>query len=319
MALAFLFSTNQVQYERDDGVIEFYEACSEVRRSFDDAAEWTGLSTEALLYQNGSYEDDEQRIRAISVALAAAQFGVHDVLAAKGLRPHMVGGLSLGGLVSAGLAGCLGRRELMEFLMRGDHRAEDGAHRAEAVAAAFLAPDFDPEHYYGEKREGVFLSGDYGWDAEGRFRIILLSGYRDALEALAAEEPPGVINVTEGAELAVHSPLRQRAREAARAAAAGCTFADPTLDFCSCLDDSMLTTADDVREMFVENVVKPISLVQLTGQMERNGARLGLVVGPSGAMDKLRYPFPVVFVNSPAAVSEAVGAVFEHGVRLRRD
>jgi hypothetical protein len=36
-------------------------------------------------------------------------------------------------------------------------------------------------------------------------------------------------------------------------------------------------------------------------------------------MKALKYPFPVVFLDSPEAVPQAMAAVFEHGVRLRRD
>lgn len=42
------------------------------------------------------------------------------------------------------------------------------------------------------------------------------------------------------------------------------------------------------------------------------------MVGPSPVMDVLPYPLPTVFAGSPAAVPQAVSAVFGHGIRLRR-
>lgn len=321
MALASIFGTNLFQYQ-PDGVIEFYDAYEAVRESFRQASEWTGLDIEPLLKQNGTYEDDGQRIRAVSVGLAAAQLGIQDVLRDKGLRPDMAGGLSLGGLVGSCVAGAVGRRELMELLTRGQHRPqqqpEHEERRVEGIAAAYLALDHDPDHYYGEQREGVFLGADFGCDAGGKIRIVLLSGYRDALEKLAAQEPEGVVNVTEGADHAVHSPLREAAREASRPHIEKLPFQDPSLTLCSCLEQKTLTRADEVRDMFVDNVAKPISVVHLTQEMKRHRAQLGLVIGPSPVMNALQYPFPVVFVDSPQAVSQAVAAVFEHGVRLRR-
>lgn len=320
MALASIFGTNLFQYQ-PDGVIEFYDAHEEVRESFRQASAWTGIDVEPLLKQNGSYEDDVERIRVVSVGLAAAQLGIQDVLVAKGLHPEMVGGLSLGGLVGSCVAGAVDRRELMELLTHGQHQPQglDGEQpRQEGIAAAYLSLDHDPEHYYGEQREGVHLGADFGCDAEGRIRIVLLSGYRDALEKLAAEEPEGVINVTDGADHAVHSPLRAEAREASRPSIEKLTFSDPSLTVCSSLERRTLTRADEIRDMFVDNVSSTISVVHLTEEMKAHRARLGLVIGPSPVMNALQYPFPVVFVDRPQAVSQAVAAVFEHGVRLRR-
>lgn len=317
MALASVFGTSLFHYE-PDGVVEFYEAYPQVRESFARAAEWTGLGLEPLLYQNGSYEDASQEIRAVSVGMTAAQLGIQDVLIAEGLRPDMVGGLSLGGLVGGCVAGSIGRKELLRLLTRGQHQPGlDEQDRPEGIASAYLPLDFDPDHYFGPEREGVHLSCDFGCDAGGRIRIIMLSGYRDALEKLAAEQPDGVINITEGADVAVHSPLRERLREQTRAKVVPLTFEDPRLPLCSSLEQKTLTTAGEVRDMFVDNVVRPINLVHLNREFERNGARLGLVIGPSPIMNALRYPFPTVFVDSPAAVSQAVEAASEHGLPLR--
>ncbi|MFC4147303.1 acyltransferase domain-containing protein [Micromonospora mangrovi] len=315
MALASLFGTNLFKYE-PGGVLDFHAAYPAVRESFAQAAAWTGVDVDLLLRQDGDHVDQSEQIRVASIGLAAAQLGIQDVLTAQGLRPAMVGGLSLGGLVGACVAGAVGRRELMELLARGEHRPErDDADRAEGIASAYLPPDADPEAEVAG-RDGVYVSSDFGTDTGGRVRIVMLSGYRDALEKYAAEQPAGMVTVTEGADLAVHSPLREAARQQSRAHLDGVTFADPVLPVCSCLEQRTLRTADEIREMFVDNVVKPISVVHVSREMKRHGAQLALVVGPSPVMNALRYPFPAVFVDSPAALPRAVAAVFEHGVVL---
>ncbi|EST37923.1 hypothetical protein N566_10350, partial [Streptomycetaceae bacterium MP113-05] len=318
MALASIFGTNLFQYD-PDGVIQFYEAYPAVRESFRFASEVTGTAVEPLLKQNGEYKDETERIRVVSVALAAAQLGIQDALVEKGLHPEMAGGLSLGGLVASSVAGAVRRRDLLEMLTRGEHRPRaHGSERTEGIAAAYLLPDYDSEHYYGESREGVYMGADFGYDANGNIRIVLLSGYRDALEKLAAGEPEGVVNVTENADHAVHSPLREEAAEAGRPTIEKVPFTAPRITLCSCLEQKTVTTPDEVREMFVSNVSRPVSVPHLTSEMRRHNAQLGLVIGPSPVMNALQYPFPVVFVDSPAAVPQAVAAVFEHGVRLRR-
>ena len=312
MTLASIFGTNLFHYQ-PDGVVEFHDSYPAVRESFARAAEWTGIDEEALLYQKGDYDQDE-RVRVASIGLAAAQLGIQDVLVAQGLRPHVVGGLSLGGLVSSCVAGAIDRRELMELLATGEHKADVDLDRPQTIAAAYLPLDVDPYEY--ADRDGIYLSSDFGCDASGRIRIVLLSGFRDALERLAAEEPDGMINITEGVDIAVHSPLRERARVASRPRIDAIRFADPGLTLCSCLERRTVKTADEVREMFVDNVVKPISLVHLSEEMRHHGTRLGIVVGPSPVMNALRYPFPVVFVDSPAGIPQTVAAIFEHGIQL---
>lgn len=320
MALASIFGTNLFRYE-PGGVIDFYDQYAAVRESFAQASAWTGLDVEALVRQNGDY-DDEVRRRAVSIGLAAAQLGIQDVLAEKGLRPHMAGGMSLGGMVSACVTGACERQELMGLLIRGELRppqeepAAGETVRAEGIASAYLGADDDPEEVCA-RHEGVFVACDFGWDAERRLRIVMLSGYRDALEKLSADSG-GMITVTEGADVAEHCPLRAPAQAVTRDYIATMPFTDPVLPLCSALEQRTLTGAGEVRDMFTDNVVAPISVVHLVREMEHHGARLGLVVGPSPILSALHYPFPVVFVDTPEAVPKAVAAVFEHGVPLRR-
>ncbi|MEU3224796.1 ACP S-malonyltransferase [Streptomyces sp. NPDC006976] len=319
MALASIFGTNQFRYE-PGGVIEFYDRYAAVRESFARAAAWTGLDVEGLVRQNGEYDDEIRRI-AVPVGLAAAQLGIQDVLVEKGLRPHLAGGMSLGGMTASCVAGACDRRELMGLLMRGELRpgtetASPEPQREEALASAYLGPDDDPAHLC-EGREGVYLSCDFGWDKDRRVRVAMLSGYRDALEKLSADTG-GLVSVTEGTDVAEHSPLRERSQEATREHIATMPFTDPELPLCSALEEKVLTRAEEVREMFTENAVSPISLVHLTQEMKRQGARLGLIMGPSPSLDAMYFPFPVVCVDHPDAVPRAVAAVFEHGVPLRR-
>ncbi|MDQ1025100.1 hypothetical protein QF035_002682 [Streptomyces umbrinus] len=115
----------------------------------------------------------------------------------------------------------------------------------------------------------------------------------------------------------MHTALRQRSGELTRTQVAPITFADPWLSLCSIVERRALTIAEGVREMFVDNVLKPISLVHLNVGLWHHGAELALMVGPSPVVNVLPYPLPTVFVGSPAEVPQAVSAVFEHGIRLR--
>ncbi|AXI80324.1 ACP S-malonyltransferase [Peterkaempfera bronchialis] len=316
MTLAFFFGTHQFNY-KPKGVLDFYESHPAVRESYRQAAEWTGIGTDALLHQTG-FEDDEQlRLSASAVALAAAMLGIHDVLRESGIRPAVVGGLSLGGIVSGCVAGSIGRQDLIDLLFHSQHvpEATEGA-RVQGFASAFLPLDFDASFYYGEKREGVYLAGDLGHDVTGSCRILLLSGYRDALDRLAAECPPGSILVSPESSAAIHSPLHREAGELFRQRVDAIEVADPQLPVASCLERRQLRTGAEVRDMMVRNMVEPVDLGGLTEEMAAHGVRLGLVLGPSLIKDVIRFPFPMVHVDSPEGIAEAVAALFEFGVEL---
>ena len=255
-----------------------------------------------------------------SCGLAAAHFGIHDVLLEKAIRAAIVGGVSLGGLVSATIAGSLTRASLMSFL-RGSQPifAPNDENRPESAAVAFLPPEPgspDDEWFYGDHREGVYLGGDSGLGATKKYRAVLLSGYLDALRRLEAEVPGGRVVVTEEVDIAVHSPLRVHAQEATRQIVQEMEFADPVLPLCCWLEQRTIKTGAEVRELFVRNVVQPVSIVPVYEEMKRNGTRLALIVGPTVFKDTLSFPFPVVHVDRPEAISAAVGAIFEYGAGL---
>lgn len=320
MALASIFGTNLFRYD-PAGVIEFYDACPEVRESFAQASEWTGYSVESLLRQNVPVGADQDSLRAVAIAVAAGQLGIQDMLVEQGLRPDVVGGVSLGGLVSSCIAGAIGRRQLLEYLARRGESWLDAVEdeRPQGVAAVYLPAAADAEPFYRPALDGVFLAGDFGFDASGKFRVLLLTGYRDALARFAAGQPDGIVNIAEDVQMAVHSPLLEQGRVLTEANIKRYNFADPEITLCSSLERKTLTTADEVRQMFLDNVVKPVSVPQLTAGMKDSGTKLGLVLGNSPIMNALQYPFPVVFVDSSKALPAVIAAVFEHGVTLRRD
>ncbi|GAA2643545.1 hypothetical protein GCM10010399_91910 [Dactylosporangium fulvum] len=317
MSLAFIFGTNLLNYD-PRGVAEFHAANPVMQRVYERVGEWTGLDEDLLLRRREDDDPDpEARSRHGSVALAAAMVGIHDVLGEQGIHPGAVGGLSLGSMVSSCLAGVLPRQALFELLMRMDHVGpQDPDGRAEGVAVAFLPVDQEEELLVEPKRDGVWLAGDFGTHPTGTFRILLLSGYREALEQLAAETTVGSVQVQEANTVAVHTPLRAPVRDSIARVTAGVALADPVLPLCSCLEPRTLTTAAEVADMFSRNAVETIRIDAMSGEMRRHKTRLGLVLGPSLPRGWIDFPFPVVHVESPADLPGVMAGIFEHGVVL---
>lgn len=311
MSLAFILGQKNQTYD-PSGLIGLYEQHQAVRDAYERASEWTGIDVGLLLR---TVEDETQRSRTTSVGLAAAMLGIADVLAEHDVRPAMVGGISLGAMVSGALSGAVPRQDVLALLADtdGDQRP-DRDEAPEGCVAVVLPLGQTYESFYGT-RPGIWFSGDFGVHTSGAFRMLLLSGYRAALDELATGYPPEYF-VFSDETVAVHSPLRHRARDVIARAVAGMTFTDPIVPMCSSLEPRVLHSAELVRGEFSRNVVEPIRADHLTGQMRRLGARLGVILGPTLPRDGFEFPFPVVYVDAPDDIDHAVAAVREHDVLL---
>ncbi len=291
----------------------FYESYASVRRSYAQAAAWTGLTVAQLRTEELPFQQEERQSRG-SLRQSAYVLGLADVLAEEGIRPDLAGGISLGGMTSSCLAGAIEREAYLRFL----HRQRAVPLRApelpeHAVARAFFPVQDDPGQYYEPARSGVHLAGDFGPVLEGTKRMLLLGGERAALEALAAELPERTVLILEGQTIAAHTPLRDHETGFMAPYVDAVDFADPVIPLYSSAqpEPKPLATAGEVREMFLRNPVAPISMPGLLGQLERGGARLGVILGNSIPKGVIDFPFPVVHLVEPEDIEEVRSAVAE--------
>ncbi|KOG89390.1 malonyl transferase [Streptomyces varsoviensis] len=295
--------------------LELYHEYPVVRSWYQQVADWTGLTVSQVL------EDDlpaaqEERQSVGTVREAALAIGVHDVLAQFGLRPAAIGGLSLGAMTASTLAGALSRQELFEMLAGARDTPELPADApAQGIALAFAQTADGPGHP-GEGRTGIHLAGDFGPTADGKQRILMLAGHAEALTALAAEAPPGTVVPLPGRTIAVHSPLRRHFRDFMAPRVDAMAFSAPQLPLYSCLERKKLSSADDVRDLFQRNSTDPISLVDVYTGMKSEGVELGLVMGPSIPEGILAFPFPVVHIEKPEHVQQALSTAYDLGIDL---
>ena len=66
----------------------------------------------------------------------------------------------------------------------------------------------------------------------------------------------------------------------------------------------------------LRNPVQSVSVRHLRTGMTEHGTRLGLVLGPSQFDRIVHSPFPVVHIETPDHIAEAVSAIYELGVDL---
>lgn len=310
---------------------DLYERFPAVRRLYEQVHEWTGLEVGRLLAWELPAQQEFRQVGAIRQA--AVVLGLCDVLAEHGILPDVVGGLSLGGRISACIAGSLSRRGLFELLARLRH-APPPPGPAQGVAALVVPAEADLGDYLGAGTadtdhlglgtadtgariaEGLYVAADLGVIGGGRDRMLLLAGYRAALDELAARLPKGTVRIPKEVVAAYHSPLSQYLVDFLDPVLAATPFRDPVIPLCSCMSPGPLTTAEQVREEFRRNPVARVSLPRVFDGLERHDAELALLLGPAQVDLFLESPdVRVVHVESPEHVAEALTAVHEFGVR----
>ncbi|NJP64730.1 ACP S-malonyltransferase [Streptomyces spiramenti] len=299
--------------------IELYEASPLVRQLYEEISGWTGLTAEQIL-RGELPEGRERRQSAGTIREAALAMAVHDRLAEAGLRPDVVGGLSLGAMTASCLAGALDRRSLFTMLARtagapGPRPSAAG----EGMALAFVQAEDARSSPPWQGLPDVHLAGDFGPVADGSRRILMLAGHRTVIERLAAESAPGTIVPLPGRDIAVHSPLRKPFRDFIAPHVARMPFTAPRIPLLSCLERGELKTADEVREMFERNPTDPISLVDIYEGMRSHDVRLGLVMGPAIPEGILAFPFPVVHVENPDHIELAISTAYDLGIPFSRN
>jgi [acyl-carrier-protein] S-malonyltransferase len=314
MTLGYIFGGG-ISHDPGAGA-DLYAEFEAMRAAYAQVSQWTGL-TLGELRTEPLPEEQEPRQAVGAIRQAVLALGIHDVLAEQGIRPGAVGGLSLGAMTSSCLAGALDRETFFRLLLHSRETpppAPDA--RPQGLGLAFVPVDEDHTSYYEPARPGVHLAGDFGKAFDRTKNMLMLAGYHDALETLAAEVPPGTVVVLPGVTAGVHSPLRQEANDFMAPVIAATAFRAPAIPLASCLDERTLTSAEEVRDLFLRNAVTPISMVHLLSGLAAAGTQLGVVIGPAVPEGVLAFPFPVVHVEKPEHIADLTAAIYDLGIDL---
>lgn len=300
--------------------LDLYEQYPLVRPLYEEVEDATGF-TVAQIISEDLPEDLALRWCIGEIRQGALQLALHDVLADQGIRPAVMGGLSLGALTAAVLSGSLRRREFFSILASKRHIKYPGpADPEEGLALMSTPADGDVEATLAG-HGGVYPAVHFGLTQDGQSKAVVIAGYQDAIAKLATDLPPGcVVTPLRNRPFAAHSPLWKHASDFLEPQVAAATFIDPQVPVCSSLERATLTTAAEVREMFRRNPAEAISLVHLCDEMAHNGAKLAFALGsgvpPAGV---LKVPFRIVYLEKVDDLGQAMTAAEEVGiVRNRR-
>jgi [acyl-carrier-protein] S-malonyltransferase len=314
VTLAYMFAGGMALEAPGDALYERYPV---MREWIDQVGRWTGLSRERLLTEDFSPvlrtgEPAPADVRfAAEARQAAGLIGVADVLADLGLRPGAVGGSSLGLMVAACVAGSIDRRDLFEIIRLSayaPHAPEGEPERG--IGMTVVSSDAETERFLAQP--DVYLGAEVGEMHDGS-RMLLLSGYLDALQRLAGSEPAGKITVlsTFGGG---HSPLQQFMADLQRPLIEKIEFRDPSVALFTALSRRQLTTGAEVREEFLVNPVRSTYMSNVVAGLHENGTQLGLMLGVASAVAMFKFPFPVLQALTPEDIAQITTTVFELGI-----
>lgn len=313
MALAYILGGGFI--DGPSTGLDLYEQYPAVRALYEEVTDATGFTVEQITREE---LPDELALRWClgEIRQGALQLALHDVLAEHGIRPAMVGGLSLGALTAAVMSGSLSRRELFGILStKRDIRYPGPGDPEEGLALMSMPVDADPAAYLAGI-DGVYPAIHFGPTNDGESRVTVIAGYQEAIAKAAADVPTGcVVTPLPNRPFAAHSPLWKHASDFLEPHVAAATFADPRIPVVNSLAPETITTGEGVRQMFRRNPAEPVSLAYLYEEMRRNGATLAFALGsgvpPAGI---LKLPFPVVYLETVDDLAEAFAAADEAGI-----
>lgn len=294
--------------------LDLYEQFPVVRDLYDQVADWVGLEPDRLRRWELPLMYEHREVGAIRQA--ALTLGICDLLAEHGLRPGVTTGISLGGMVAACVAGAIDRRDLFIILEHLRH-APGPAGPAQAAAALFVPAGADQEEYLGLLGEGAYVAVDCGSAAEGGRHTFLLSGYATALYEAADLLPEGAVYFLPEINVAFHSPLSSHVQDFLEPCIKAIPFRDPEIPVGSCMEAKMLTTAADVREMFLRNQTAMVSLPHMFANLMRQDVEMGVLVGP-GNIERFPggLPFPVIHVETSEQIADSLTTIYELGIQF---
>jgi [acyl-carrier-protein] S-malonyltransferase len=303
--IAVIFGPSSSSHDMAD-MRAFHAADDYVREAFERVSAWSAIAVPVLLHE-AEPPAGIPLMRVNSLALSAGMLGIYQRLQDSGIHPDVVGGISLGETMSACVAGALTPEQLVGVFTTVDETpASPEPGREEDMAFVFVPADQDPHRY--DDIDGIYPAVDYGMARGGRVRLLALSGYRQALLELAAtDRNPINVQQPEHSTSAHHTRLREHARRSLAGYLDNVPVADPVIPVCSCIAGAPpATTASEVRQLLLRNQVEPLSIPALIAAVAGFRPARTLVIGPFMRDVGLAYPFEVSYLDSPAAVTEAI-------------
>ncbi|MDQ7807627.1 hypothetical protein Q5425_28155 [Amycolatopsis sp. A133] len=302
---------------------ELHDRHEAMRRLCDDVGEWTGVAVRDTLSQDltahlnaGETATQHEYRKVATMRQASYSLGLTDALAERGIRPDVVAGSSLGGMIAACVSGALSRPELFRLLsFLEELPLAPAGEPLRGIAFAWIPRERSVDWYCEPGRQHVHLAADYGELREGDAKMVLLSGYRSALRELAAEAPEDQV-VVFGVRYGGHSPLQQFVHDALEPFLGQLEICAPVVPLFSSLREGRLSTAEDVRRDILLNTVVTTRMQHIVAGLSAHGVEIAATIGQALPVSLFEFPFENLEVTTVADIEQFTYSLYDLGIEL---
>jgi [acyl-carrier-protein] S-malonyltransferase len=282
------------------------EAVPEAMQVYEAGSEASGLDLRKLCFDSPVEDLVETEVQ--QPALVATSLAILEAIRARGIKPDVVVGHSVGEFSALGAVRAIGIPEAIALVReRGLAMAEAARHHPGSMAAILGLADEVVEKLC-QKISNVWPAN---YNCPGQ---IVISGEDPAVDECCAEAE------REGARRAIklrvsgafHSPLVERATERLRPAIERINFSDPVAPFMSTVT-ARIEDAARLRTLLVEQLTAPVKFTQAARVLISNGVTVFVEVGPgnvlSGLLKRIDRNVKTISVSNLAALDELEDAI----------
>jgi [acyl-carrier-protein] S-malonyltransferase len=295
--IAFMFP-GQGSFEAGMGR-DVAAAVPEAMAVYDEGSEAAGLDLKELCFERPVEDLMDTEVQ--QPALVSTSLAIDAALRARGIRPDVVVGHSVGEYSALGSAGALSARDAISLVRQRGSAMAEAARQHPGSMAAILGLADDVVEGLCRRILGVWPAN---YNCPGQ---IVVSGENLAVEECIEQAQ------SHGARRAVklkvsgafHSPLVARAADRLRPAIEKVRFQEPTAPFMSTVT-ARVESAQRMGPLLVDQLTAPVRFTQSATELMREGVRTFVEVGPgnvlSGLVKRIDKSVKAVSVNSVEAL-----------------
>jgi [acyl-carrier-protein] S-malonyltransferase len=277
---------------------------------FEEAADALGFDLARLCFEGPETElqltaNTQPAVLTVSVAAAAE-------LAARGVRPRLCAGHSLGEYSALVVAGALGFADAVRAVRRRGEFMQEAVPVGTGAMAAILGLELPAVEAICAEAAGGDVVEVANVNSPGQ---VVVAGHRPAVERVV--ELAGARGGRRSVLLPVSAPFHCRlmAPAATRLAAVleALPVAAPSVPVVRNVDAGLTTRAEDVRPFLVRQVTAPVRWTDCVTRLGAEGCRTLIEIGPgrvlTGLLRRIDASLTGLAVEDPASMDKALAAV----------
>ena len=276
------------------------EAVPEAMAVLEESSEASGLDLRRLCFEGRVEDLVETEVQ--QPALVATSLAMLEAIKARGIKPDVVIGHSVGEFAALAAVRAMTRQEAIALVRERGLAMAEAAKRAPGSMAAILG-------LADEVVENVCARIEHVWPANYNCPgQIVISGANPSIDAACSEAQEEGARKTVKLKVsgAFHSPLVATAAERLRPALERVHFQNPIAPFMSTVTAQV--ESDKLADLLVEQLTAPVRFTQAATELIREGVRTWVEVGPgnvlSGLLKRIDRSVKAIPVNSMAGLEK---------------